>query len=167
MDIATKIHNTTQDHHQYILGFREGVFVRFYNQALYLWNQQSRQTGYAPLKVSARAYKVLSNKIVLSGGLPEDSLLARYPEAQKKGEMYAIPHQLSTQQYSPWLRALMVQYQGSPATNPSTESSQKITLVLSQPWLQQFMASDYLLTPPGEMMQMLAELKRNMAKAQG
>ncbi|CDT82761.1 hypothetical protein ACED66_23865 [Vibrio splendidus] len=166
MDIATKIHDTTQGHHQYILGYREGVFVRFYNQALYLWNQQSRQTGYAPLKVNARAYKVLGHKIVLSGGLPEESLLMRCPEAQQQDGVYTIPHQLSTQQYAPWYQTLMNQYQGSPATKRATESSQKVTLVLSQPWVQQFMASDYLLTPPGEMMQMLAELKKTMVKAQ-
>lgn len=84
MDIETKLKLSQQQGK--IIGIHEGIFVRFYDQALYAWQQWVETRPSLPaLKVSAKVVKKNGSQCVLSGGLPASSLakIGVYPD--KKG----------------------------------------------------------------------------------
>lgn len=59
-----------------IVGIKEGMFVRFYEQSLFGWQQwASTQSELPTLKVLRKNIKKLNNKEVLYGGLPIESLI--------------------------------------------------------------------------------------------
>ncbi|MGL4751486.1 MAG: hypothetical protein ACRCXB_03540 [Aeromonadaceae bacterium] len=60
--------------------FREGIFVRCYNQSLMRWGQIGQ-----PLKVSVRPIRCLQGELVYSGGMPESSWRARYVDVAAWG----------------------------------------------------------------------------------
>lgn len=62
---------------QGVIGIKEGMFVRFYEQSLYGWQQWvlTRGDGQLPvLKVLRKKIKKLDGREVLYGGLPIESL---------------------------------------------------------------------------------------------
>ncbi|EHR5764580.1 hypothetical protein KUK88_004417 [Vibrio parahaemolyticus] len=70
MNIENKLKLTNNN--QQIIGFKEGMFIRFYDQSLYLWQQWvNGRAGLPQLKVLRKSVKKLSGREVLYGGLPE------------------------------------------------------------------------------------------------
>ena len=60
---------------QRIVGIKEGMFVRFYEQSLFGWQQwASKQDQLPTLKVLKKKVKKLNGREVLYGGLPIESL---------------------------------------------------------------------------------------------
>lgn len=60
---------------QRIVGIKEGMFVRFYEQSLFGWQQWvSKQDQLPTLKVLRKKVKKLNGREVLYGGLPIESL---------------------------------------------------------------------------------------------
>ena len=60
---------------QRIVGIKEGIFVRFYEQSLFGWQQWvSKQDQLPTLKVLRKKVKKLNGREVLYGGLPIESL---------------------------------------------------------------------------------------------
>ena len=60
---------------QVIVGIKEGMFVRFYEQSLFGWQQWvSTQPHLPTLKVLVKKVKKLDNQEIVYGGLPIESL---------------------------------------------------------------------------------------------
>jgi len=60
---------------QRIVGIKEGMFVRFYEQSLFGWQQWASKHDQLPtLKVLKKKVKKLKGREVLFGGLPTESL---------------------------------------------------------------------------------------------
>lgn len=73
MNIETKL--ALVESSQRIVGIKEGVFVRFYEQSLFGWQQWvSKQDQLPTLKVLRKKVKKLNGREVLYGGLPIESL---------------------------------------------------------------------------------------------
>lgn len=73
MNIETKL--ALVESSQRIVGIKEGMFVRFYEQSLFGWQQWvSKQDQLPTLKVLRKKVKKLNGREVLYGGLPIESL---------------------------------------------------------------------------------------------
>ncbi|CAH7259545.1 conserved hypothetical protein [Vibrio chagasii] len=73
MNIETKL--ALIESSQRIVGIKEGMFVRFYEQSLFGWQQWvSKQDQLPTLKVLRKKVKKLNGREVLYGGLPIESL---------------------------------------------------------------------------------------------
>ncbi|MCF4174885.1 hypothetical protein [Vibrio sp. McD22-P3] len=73
MNIETKL--ALVENSQRIVGIKEGMFVRFYEQSLFGWHQWvSKQDQLPTLKVLRKKVKKLNGREVLYGGLPIESL---------------------------------------------------------------------------------------------
>ncbi|WP_001019791.1 hypothetical protein [Vibrio sp. RC586] len=73
MNIETKL--ALVESSQRIVGIKEGMFVRFYEQSLFGWQQWvSKQDQLPTLKVLRKKVKKLNEREVLYGGLPIESL---------------------------------------------------------------------------------------------
>ena len=73
MNIETKL--ALVESSQRIVGIKEGMFVRFYEQSLFGWQQRvSKQDQLPTLKVLRTKVKKLNGREVLYGGLPIESL---------------------------------------------------------------------------------------------
>ncbi|MDE1315324.1 hypothetical protein MEG05_14695 [Vibrio aestuarianus] len=73
MNIETKL--ALVESNQHIVGIKEGMFVRFYEQSLFGWQQWvSKQDQLPTLKVLRKKVKKLNGREVLYGGLPIESL---------------------------------------------------------------------------------------------
>ena len=69
-----------------LVGVKEGHFVRFYNERLFLWQQWVKQQGgLPPLKVSVKPVLKLNNDVVYAGGLPISVLLKRGVRPNRNG----------------------------------------------------------------------------------
>ncbi len=74
MNIETKL--ALVESSQRIVGIKEGMFVRFYEQSLFGWQQWvSKQDQLPTLKVLRKKVKKLNGREVLYGGLPIGSRL--------------------------------------------------------------------------------------------
>ncbi|MEZ8950137.1 MULTISPECIES: hypothetical protein [unclassified Vibrio] len=92
MDIETKLKLSQQQGK--IIGIHEGMFVRFYDQALFAWQQWVVTPPSLPvLKVSAKVVKKLGSQCVLSGGLPVSSLakVGVFPDEKVSSALVFMP----------------------------------------------------------------------------
>lgn len=84
MNIENKLKLTNNN--QQIIGFKEGMFIRFYDQSLYLWQQWvNGRAGLPQLKVLRKSVKKLSGREVLYGGLPEETLSRQGIKVDQEG----------------------------------------------------------------------------------
>ncbi|WP_061039987.1 hypothetical protein [Vibrio coralliirubri] len=73
MDIETKLKLSQQQGK--IIGIHEGIFVRFYDQALYAWQQWVETRPSLPaLKVSAKVVKKSVHNVFYRVGYPQVAL---------------------------------------------------------------------------------------------
>ncbi|MCC2525799.1 hypothetical protein [Vibrio coralliilyticus] len=69
-----------------IVGVAEGLFIRFYNEALFAWQQWVKAHPELPvLKVSAKPFKKLDGQVILYGGLPYSTLEKRGVKLDENG----------------------------------------------------------------------------------
>lgn len=80
------------------VGFQEGMFVRFYQQGLYTWNQLAN----IPLKICGRQIKKLNGVWLLSGGLPLSSFISQYPDLHAHQGIYFIETAWGNDDYEHW-----------------------------------------------------------------
>lgn len=90
-----------------LVGVKEGHFVRFYNESLFLWQQWVRQQGgLPPLKVSVKPVLKLNNDVVYAGGLPISVLLKRGVRPNRNGvvNMGCVPIVVEMDEYDGWCK---------------------------------------------------------------
>lgn len=69
-----------------VIGIQEGLFIRFYNESLYAWQQWVKAYPELPmLKVNIKSIKKLDGQIIVYGGLPLSVLEKRAIELGEDG----------------------------------------------------------------------------------
>ncbi|HIF5960628.1 TPA: hypothetical protein ACX3FR_004170 [Vibrio parahaemolyticus] len=70
----------------FVVGFVEGMFVRFYNESLFIWNQWAEKQGRAKLKVLVRSNKK-THTITRYGGFPISALEPVHIDFMQSGKV--------------------------------------------------------------------------------
>ncbi|HIF5960629.1 TPA: hypothetical protein ACX3FR_004171 [Vibrio parahaemolyticus] len=85
----------------YLIGFKEGVFIRFYNESLFTWNQWAIANGRTELKVLCRRNRE-KNTVTYYGGLPINVAKALPVCVEQEGDLFHFRCIANQHQESGW-----------------------------------------------------------------
>ncbi|WGW01369.1 hypothetical protein QF117_11305 [Vibrio sp. YMD68] len=175
MNIEQKLALIKKEGGRYIVCFKEGLFVRFYNQSLYLCNQALVARNQKALCIRSKPLKVLENQYVVSGGFPQTHLMKKLGEAViDKGQgCYYIEHAFELSGYQSWFvnnvaheeSRLVTENGCSFAANQAAQQSSQInnhdiSVKITSELVNKIILIDYWHATPYDMISLLAELKR-------
>ena len=135
----------------HIVGIKEGMFVRFYEQSLFGWQQWAEDNPSLPtLKVLRKVIKKLGGREVVYGGVPLDTLTKQGVEVGLDG-IVRLEHKIDLTDWGEWRSSQ--QSERLPNPDFDTANEPRHSLYVSSRYVKVFL--------PEDLAQSILQLKRH------